>query len=292
IPEAAAVVAVAAPSDTRSLARELRAQAPGLDEAGAAEVAIAGRRVRIGRGLLADLEEGNLAARLGRLGRPLLLLHSPADAVVPIDHARRLYQAARHPKSFVSLDDAGHLLDREADARYAAEVIVAWASRYLPAPPAPAAAGDGEVVVWGGPQGYAQEIAAGPHRLAADEPATVAGGTDTGPTPYGLLLAALGACTSMTLRMYADRKGWPLAATRVRLRHHKVHAEDCRECDTQQGMVDVIEREIEAEGPLDEAQRGRLLQIADRCPVHRTLTSEIRVRSRLVGPDSGPAPVA
>ncbi len=235
-----------------------------------------------------ELEGTRLLDRLPGLGRALLVLHSPVDEVVAVDHARRLFEAARHPKSFVSLDDSDHLLTQEADARYAAEVIAAWAGRYLPAesPRAPAE-GSRAVVVEGGPAGYAQRIAAGGHVLWADEPGSVPGGTDRGPTPYGLLLAALGACTSMTLRMYADRKGWPLGATRVALTHAKIHAEDCADCETKQGKVDVIQRVVGMEGPLDDGQRQRLLEIANRCPVHRTLTSEIRVESRLE--EEGPA---
>ena len=137
------------------------------------------------------------------------------------------------------------------------------------------------VAVEGGPEGFAQTIEAGGHRLKGDEPIS-AGGADTGPSPYHYLLAALGTCTSMTLRMYADRKGWPLQGVKVALRHHKVHAEDCADCETKKGMVDQIERDIQVLGPLDEEQRQRLLQIAEMCPVHRTLLSEIKIRSRLV----------
>ncbi len=137
-----------------------------------------------------------------------------------------------------------------------------------------------EVVVRGGAQGFAQEIAAGPHQLSADEPAA-AGGGDTGPDPYALLLASLGSCTSMTIGLYARRKQWPLEAVTVRLRHSKVHAADCAECETREGKIDRIEREIELSGPLSEEQRTRLLEIASRCPIHRTLSSEIDIQTRL-----------
>jgi len=146
---------------------------------------------------------------------------------------------------------------------------------------APAAAEPWEVVVHGSAKGFAQEVAVGGHRLTADEPAAV-GGTDTGPGPYDLLLAALGSCTSMTVGLYARRKQWPLEAVRVRLRHVKVHAADCEDCETKVGMLDRIERDVEFVGPLDAEQRARLLDIANKCPVHRTLTSEIAIRTRLL----------
>lgn len=209
-------------------------------------------------------------------------MHSPIDDVVGIDHARRIFKAKKHPKSFVSLDDADHLLLRSGDAEYAAEVLAAWAGRYLPATDA---AGDdtehGVVRVVGGPSGYTQAITAGHHRMVADEPAKV-GGDDLGATPYDYLLAALGACTSMTLRMYADRKKWPLEGVEVTLQHGRVHARDCEDCTSQDGKVDEIRREIAIQGDLDAAQRARLLEIADRCPVHRTLTNEIKIRTRPV----------
>ncbi|GAB4282881.1 MAG: bifunctional alpha/beta hydrolase/OsmC family protein [Deferrisomatales bacterium] len=283
IPEARAVATIGAPSDTRHLRRTLLEQVPGIVEQGEAELVLGGRRVRLGRQLLEDLEEDHVQRRLATLGRALLVLHSPADEVVDIDHARRIYQGARHPKSFVSLDTADHLLTRERDARYAAEVLAAWASRYLPEAPSPQAdAGPpGTVRVRGGPAGLAQTVEAGRHRLAADEPATVPGGADTGPTPYDYLLAALGACTAMTLRLYADRKGWALEGVEAVLRHRKIHAEDCAACETRSGRLDEIERELHLAGPLTGDQRAQLLAIADRCPVHRTLTSEVRILTRL-----------
>ncbi len=288
IPEAVAVATLGAPSDTAHLRHLLLSRAPEL-AAGEGEVAVSlgGRQFPISRRLLDDLAEDHVQERLGRLKRALLILHSPVDEVVGIDHARRLFEGAKHPKSFVSLDDADHLLSRERDARYAAQVLAAWAGRYVEglgeegAAPAAAAGEHGLVTVEGGPSGYAQEIVASGHPMKADEPASL-GGTDTGPNPYDLLLAALGACTSMTLRMYADRKGWPLEGVRVELRHRKIHAQDCADCETKTGKVDSIEREIAVEGQLDDEQRARLLEIADRCPVHRTLTSEIKIESRLV----------
>ncbi len=285
IPSARLVATIGAPSDTDHLRRTLLDRAPELAEAAEAEVDLAGRRIRVRRQLLEDLARQNVEQAIAGLGLPLLIFHSPVDRVVGIDHARRIYQAAKHPKSFVSLDGADHLLlERPQDARFVGEVLSAWASRFVDAgeagEEAAAEAGrPGEVVVTGGAGGFANRIASGRHRLRADEPASL-GGTDTGPSPYELLLAALGACKSMTLRMYADRKGWPLEGVEVRLAHSKVHARDCAECETKEGKIDRIEVEIEVAGPLDDDQRRRLMEIADRCPVHRTLVSEIEILSR------------
>ena len=207
-------------------------------------------------------------------------------------HARVIFEAAHPPKSFISLDGADHALTRPADATYAASVMAAWAARYLPAPegpdswtsPAGPAPQDGVVVTESDARPYGQRITVGGHRLAADEPAAV-GGADSGPTPYDLLLAGLGACTAMTVRMYADRKRWPLRQTTVRLRHRRIHARDCADCETRTGQVEHIEREIQLEGELTDEQRARLLDIAERCPVHRTLHSEVLVSTAESVPD-------
>lgn len=281
VPECRAVATLGAPSNTEHLRHTLLRSNPELEEADEAEVQLAGRPFRIRREFLDDLAQDRVLEAVRKLDRALLILHSPVDEVVSIDHARRIYEAANHPKSFISLDSADHLLLKDpADARYTAEVLAAWAGRYveLAEPEAPTALDawnlvPGEVRVVGSAEGLDQEVFAGQHRFQADEPLSV-GGKDTGPTPYDFLLAALGACTSMTLRMYADRKGWNLEGVDVRLRHGKIHARDCAECTTTAGKVDRIDRDLDLRGDLDEAQRARLLEIADRCPVHRTLTSE------------------
>jgi putative redox protein len=280
IPEVKAVATIGAPSDTEHLRDTLVSIVPELETDGEAELRLGGPPVRVRRQLLIDLEEQSMMASISNLGLPLLIFHSPADEVVSVDHARRIYKAARHPKSFVSLDGADHLLlAREEDARFVADVLAAWAGRYVPMTGLPEPLPTGEVLVEGGAAGYANLIQAGPHMLRADEPVSV-GGADSGPNPYDLLLAGLGACKSMTMRMYADRKGWPLEATRVRLRHSRIHAEDCEECETTKGRVDRIAVEVGVDGELDDAQRQRLLEISERCPVHRTLKSEIDIRSR------------
>ena len=204
-----------------------------------------------------------------------------------IDHARRIYEALIHPKSFVSLDDADHLLSRRRDSLYAADVLAAWASRYVESTtendePEPLPQGEVSVAERSAEK-FVQDVRVGRHRLIADEPERV-GGQDAGPDPYGFLLTALGACTSMTLRMYARHKKWPLEHVEVQLRHRKVHEQDCEDCESKSSRIDQIEREIRLRGPeLHDTQRQRLLEIADRCPVHRTLESDIRIRTQLAG---------
>jgi putative redox protein len=246
------------------------------------EVTLAGRPFHIRRALLDDIAEQNLAPRIGALHKALLVFHSPTDDIVGIDNASKIFTTAKHPKSFISLADADHLLSRRSDDAYVANVIAAWADRYLDmaADDQPAAdTAPGTVLVRETRRGlFQQEIISGPHRLLADEPVK-AGGLDSGLGPYDLLLAALGACTSMTIRLYADRKQIPLLRTQVRLAHQKIHAVDCAECETKEGMVDHIDRIIALEGDLDAEQRKRLIEIADKCPVHRTLTSEINIRT-------------
>ena len=286
IPEVRAIATIAAPSDTEHLRNTLVRLAPELEVRGEAEIDLGGGRpFRIRRELLDDLTEDHLQEVVGTLRRALLILHSPVDNVVGIQHAQRLYLMAKHPKSFVSLETADHLLTVERDARYAGDVIAVWAERYLEGVKQeveliPEVGRAGEVVVSGSAEGFTQEIVARKHRLLADEPLEL-GGTDQGPNPYDLLLASLGACTSMTLRLYANHKKLPLEGVHVRLRHAKIHAVDCAHCEEKSGKIDRIEREIEVLGPLTEEQRLRLLEIADKCPVHRTLESEIDIVSRL-----------
>lgn len=287
IPEVKAVATIAAPADPAHVRHLFADAAPAAAGAGIA-VEIAGRRFRIGPRFLDDLAEHAQADRIAGLRRALLILHAPLDPVVGIDNATAIFRAAKHPKSFVSLDRADHLLSDRADAAYAASVIAGWASRYLDDPdsqgdPVPAPAEGAVVVAETGRGRFQQAVAIGRHRLWADEPPGVGGG-DTGPAPYDFLLAGLGACTSMTIRMYADHKSWPLESVAVTLRHDKIHAEDCADCETRSGKVDRIEREIVLRGALSDEQRQRLMEIADRCPVHRTLHGEITIPTRLVDP--------
>ena len=286
IAEARAVVTIAAPFDPAHVAGLFGERVEEIKSKGEVEVTLAGRPFRVRRGLLDDIAGQNLAGRIAELRKALLVFHSPTDETVGIDNASHIFTTAKHPKSFISLAGADHLLVRPSDAAYVAHVIAAWAERYLdmPAPMAApkqpvAEAESGDVVVRETRHGtFQQEIIAGAHRLLADEP-VAAGGLDSGPGPYDLLLAALGACTSMTLRLYADRKQLPLTRSRVRLRHSRIYAVDCAACETKEGMLDRIDRSISFEGELDAETRKRLLEIADKCPVHRTLTSEIDIRT-------------
>ena len=281
IADARAVVTIAAPCDPAHVTGLFKDQVDNIREQGEVEVSLAGRPFRIKREFLDDISEQRITERVANLRKALLIFHSPTDDTVSIDNASRIFAAAKHPKSFVSLAGADHLLGKKSDAVYVANVIAAWAERYLEQPieQSEEQIEIGTVLVRETGEGkFQQEILSGPHRFLADEPVKV-GGLDSGPGPYDLLLAGLGACTSMTLRLYADGKKLPLERVTVRLTHNKIHAEDCLNCETKEGMVDRIDRNITIEGPLDAEQRKRLLEIADKCPVHRTLKSEIEIRT-------------
>jgi putative redox protein len=281
IPEARAVVTIAAPSDPGHVVHLFKDKLDAIGEHGEVEVALAGRPFRIRREFLDDVAEQNLTEHIARLRKALLIFHSPTDDTVGIENASHIFMAAKHPKSFVSLAGADHLLSKRSDAAYVANVLAAWAERYLetqPAADANAAAPRQVVVAETGNGKFQQEITIGPHRLIADEPVAV-GGLDSGPGPYDLLMAALGACTAMTLRLYADHKKLPLERVSVALSHSKIHAQDCAECETKEGKVDRIERVLTLTGALSDDERRRLVEIADKCPVHRTLTSEINIRT-------------
>jgi len=290
IPESVAVATIGAPADPAHVMHLLKENQAEIEAKGEAEVQLAGRPFRIRKQFLDDIAAHGNAEKLAKLGKALMIFHAPLDRTVGIENAGLIFQAARHPKSFVSLDDADHLLSRRSDAVYVAKVLSAWVARYLGQRktaellemPAPASVvvvergADPEL----GVSRLAQDVLIGRHRLAADEP-VAAGGSELGPNPYDFLLAGLGACTSMTLRLYADHKKWPLEKVRVRLSHEKIHAADCEDCETREGKIDRIEREIAVDGPLDAAQRQRLMEIAEKCPVHRTLHSEIKIVSKL-----------
>jgi uncharacterized OsmC-like protein/alpha/beta superfamily hydrolase len=283
IPEAAAVATLGSPFEPEHVLGLLREAVGRIESEGDAEVDVAGRSFRIRRQFLDDIRSRKIGAAVARLDKALMVMHSPRDAIVSIDNASRIFLAGRHPKSFVSLDPADHLLLNRADARYAGQLLAAWASRYAPAvreAEAPTAR-PGKVLVRETREGkFANQVFVGPHVIRADEP-VAAGGLDTGPGPYDLLCASLGACTSMTLRMYAELKGIPLERVSVELKHEKIHAADCAECETREGKIDRIERLVMLEGKLEPQQRQKLLEIADKCPVHRTLHSEILIRTEL-----------
>lgn len=305
LPEVRAVVTIGAPANPSHVTRLLKDSQDQIETRGEALITLEGREFRIKREFVADLARQRMDQTVSGLKRALLVLHAPLDKVVGIENAGHLFKTARHPKSFVSLDQADHLLTRSRDSLYAGALIAAWASRYVfpdqmpdkvpdqapdqvsgDVPPAPPDE-SWPVSTRTEKQPYRTAISASGFQMTADEPVALGGG-NLGPTPYDFLLAGLGSCTAMTLRMYADRKKWPLASATVSLRHQKVHALDCEDCHTQNGYIDRIEREIALEGPLDKKQHQRLLEIADRCPVHRTLSSEIKIVTQLTTDQQSP----
>jgi putative redox protein len=293
IAEIVAVATVGAPCSPEHVSHLIVEADPEVGTSGQTRVSIGGRAFSIKADFLDDIAAQPQAQRIAALGRPLLVLHSPQDEVVGVDNARAIFDAARHPKSFVALDGADHLLTQPADSEFVASLIATWVRRYLPpatggAPtaereatttPAPTAAG---VVVAETNRGrYIHTVRAGEHTWTVDEPES-SGGQDAGPTPYDMLLCGLGACTSMTMRMYAERKGWDMGPITVRLQNSRIHAQDCDTCESTNGRLDHIDREITLDESLSAEQRTALLAIADKCPVHRTLTSEVSIATVLV----------
>ena len=253
------------------------------------QVELGGRSFNIQRQFIDDLEKYNSVAHIKALRKALLIFHSPLDHIVSIEEAARIYTAAKHPKSFVSLDQADHLLSNPEDSQYVAEVLSAWAGRYLKTDRTPVKKEDaemrivepGSVIVREQDKKFTREILTPHHRLISDEPIPM-GGADLGLNPYELLLAALGSCTSMTLRMYANHKQIDLQDIRVELHHNRIHADDCASCEEQAPFIDRITRRIQLTGHLDDKQRARLLEIANQCPVHKTLQNKIQVETTLV----------
>ncbi len=283
IPECRAVSTVGAPADPAHVSHLFADSLDDIARSGSATVNIAGREFEIKKQFLDDIAKQSLHTKIASMRKPLLVFHSPLDTIVTIDNASAIFAAAKHPKSFVSLAQADHLLSKREDSDYVAATLSAWAERYIlggntaqseKRPPV----GQNSVLVREVDQSFTQEIYTDSHALLADEPASI-GGAARGPTPYEYLLAALGACTTMTLRMYAKRKNIALKHASVTLAHSKIHAQDCAECETKEGRVDQIERVLELSGDLTEEERERLTQIADRCPVHRTLHSEVHINT-------------
>ncbi|MEJ6398011.1 bifunctional alpha/beta hydrolase/OsmC family protein [Yoonia sp. 208BN28-4] len=278
IPSVKAVATIGAPFDPAHVTHNFGEALPKIIEEGVASVNLGGRPFNIGKQFLDDVAKGELTPALTNLKAALLVLHGPRDQTVGIENASQIFLAAKHPKSFVTLDDADHLITRQADADYAADVIATWVSRYidLTAPETPdlpeGVLRSSEVDAGG----FLQDIFSGPHHTIADEPAKY-GGTNRGMTPYGYLSAALAACTSMTIRMYARRKEWPLDHVSVDVSHAKCHNTDCKES----GRIDQFDRVVNLHGDLTDDQRARLLEIADKCPVHKTLESGASVTTTL-----------
>ena len=284
IPESKAVVTISAPADVAHVLRQLGGSLDRIRSEGEAEVKLAGRPFRIRRSFVEDAEMQRLEEKIRTLGRALLVLHAPRDEVVGIGNASRIFLAARHPKSFISLDDADHLLSRPKDASYAAGVIATWAARYIPEARAETAEAEHVVVRETGEGKFQNLVIAGRHRLIADEPAA-AGGLDTGPNPYDYLSIALGACTAMTLRVYAEHKKLALGRVSVEVRHGKVATDHCVDCseiaEGRGGKLDRFERIIRIEGQIDAGLAAKIVEIADKCPVHRTLESSPAIVTRV-----------
>ena len=284
IDEVKAVATIGAPAEAEHVVHNFGAKIDEINQAGEAEVNLGGRAFKVRKQFLDDLSENKVLDKVAKLKKPLLVLHAPLDNTVGIENAQHIFVAAKHPKSFISLDDADHLVSNERDAIYAATMISAWAHRYLDEAETSAADHeDGYVLVSETREGKFQAtVNAGRHQLIADEPKSV-GGMDTGPTPYGFLSAALGACTSMTLRMYADFKKLDIGRISVKVTHDKVHAADCAECTDEEraggGKIDVFERQITVDGLEDAELSVKLLKIADRCPVHKTLEHGAKVKT-------------
>ena len=281
IPESKAIVTIGAPSDAAHVAHNFSVHISEIEEKGEAEVNLAGRKFKIQKQFLDDINNYG-TQHIGSLRKALLVMHSPIDKTVNIKEAEKIYQSARHPKSFVSLDTADHLLTNKQDSEYAAEIIAAWATRYVISniKSSRPRVEQGHVLVEEKDHKFAQHISTASHYWLADEPTKV-GGNNTGPDPYEHLLAGLGACTAMTLRMYAERKKLPVQHIKVSLSHTRNYQEDCNHCEQQSG-IEAIVRNISFEGDLNEAQQQRFLEIADKCPVHKTLHNHVTVVSKLV----------
>ncbi|MEH6587673.1 MAG: bifunctional alpha/beta hydrolase/OsmC family protein [Halioglobus sp.] len=282
IPEAAGVVTIGAPADPEHVTKQFACDVDAIEREGIAEVSLGGRPFTIKKQFLDDLATHKQDDKIAHLNKALLVMHSPIDLMVSINEAEKIYRTAKHPKSFVSLDDADHLLTKAHDSEYVAVTIAAWASRYITgtdlATSQTTAISKGNVVVTEKNKRFTRNVISDSHVWLADEPSS-AGGDDLGPDPYEHLLAALGTCTSMTIRMYANRKKIPLESVSVELRHSREHSADCLACESEPRKIEVLEKSVSLTGALSDQQRSRLLEIADKCPVHQTLHSEMEIRT-------------
>ena len=277
-----AVVTISAPSSAEHVLNLFDQSVVQIEQNGLAEVNLAGRKFTIKKQFIDDIKEVEILESVKNFNKALLILHSPVDNIVSINHAAKIFIAAKHPKSFISLDHADHLLKNPIDAHYAADVISAWVLRYLSEEVVEAdSLKEGNVLVKSRINAkFTQDIYTNGHHLVGDEPKS-SRGNDLGLNPYQFILAGLGICTSMTMKMYADLKGIPLESVEVELTHDKVHAKDCESCETETSKIDKIVKTIKLAGPLSEEQKSKLLEIADKCPVNRTLKSEIKIETRL-----------
>lgn len=285
IPSVKAVVTIGAPSEAHHVQHLFEEKLEEIKGTGEAKVSISGRPFTIKRQFIQDLGAYSISEKLSTWrNRALLVLHSPQDRIVGIENAREIYEAAHHPKSFISLDGADHLLSEEADSRYVGELIASWSERYLNSQKStPPLKSDSLVLAQIDREPYVSQIKAGDFLLLADEPEEL-GGQNRGPNPYEYLASALAACTVMTLRMYADRKGWPLEEARVHIDFDADYKQDALECENQKPKLGKFTRRIEFIGNLNEKQEERLLQIANRCPVHRNLEAGMSIETKKLEP--------
>ena len=279
IPECKAVVTIGAAATADHVMKLFAKDVKKIETEGSAEVNLAGRHFYIKQQFINDLKARSVENQTSKLRKALLIFHSPQDDTVAIDQAGLIFTAAKHPKSFITLDGADHLLSKIEDAQYVANTLSAWASRYISQEIAvPVSVKKGEISVSEGNHKFLREISSDNHQWLADEPKQM-GGDDLGPDPYEHLFAALGACTSMTMRMYANHKGWPLEDVHVQLDHSRQHRDDCENCEDTSSKVEMITRTIKLSGPLDDGQRERIMEIANRCPVHKTLKGDLRINT-------------
>lgn len=276
-----ALVTLGAPSDAVNILKSIKGDLAAIERDGEGDVTIAGRPFRIRAAFLAEAREASVVKAVAALRIPVLFAHAPHDAIVSIDHAAILFQAAKHPKSFLSLENADHLLTQPADSAWAADIISAWTARHLPIALSETLDVDTSVRVVSAQPGFAVEVTARQHRWRADEPPAI-GGSDTGPTPYDLLLGALGACTAMTMRMVATRENINVDSIAIALGHDRNHARDCDHCSEPSARIEAIQRRIKIVGEMSEAQRQRLTDVASKCPVHRTLTGTVHIHDTIV----------
>lgn len=282
VPSVKAVATIGAPSNPQHVQHLFKSDLKEIETSGKAVVNLSGRDFTIKKQFLDDLESKSLQKTAKNLRKALLVMHSPQDTTVGIKNAEEIYIAAHHPKSFVSLDGADHLLMHKKDSVYAGEVIAGWARRYVDIPETTKLQSKHEVIAGLGAQdGFTTAMKVGNHSMTADEP-TSFGGNDFGPSPYELVSAGLSACTAMTVQMYARRKSWPLEHIEVHTSYGKEHAADCENCESDTAKIDTFTREIKLTGALDDKQTARMLEIADKCPVHRTLHSETQVITNLI----------
>lgn len=278
IPSVQALVTIGAPADPKHVKHLFEEDIETIKKKGSAKVNIGGRSFRLRKDFLDDLESQDLPKILGRSRKALLIMHSPQDKIVEIKNAADLYHLAHHPKSFVTLDRSDHLLTDERESKYVGEVISTWSKKYLPLEISENDIDGHQVKVRLFGDSYTTEVKTPYHHLLADEPEKL-GGKNLGPNPYDLLMASLGACTVMTLKMYANRKKWDLKEITVYMDHDKVHFEDSENFEKSSAKVSRFTRTLEIEGELTAEMKVKLLEIADKCPVHRTLHEDIVIET-------------